>query len=86
MIGSVFVFFLRPAQEADAADVDRDRADSTDAHVTNLATPPTPVAPTLTPTEKRLRALNKKLQQIQTLKERLAKGEHLEKTQVHTLC
>ena len=46
-------------------------------------TPPT-VSQTsgLTPTEKRLRALKKKLQQIDSLKEKRENGEVLEKTQV----
>ena len=39
----------------------------------------------LTPAEKRLRALKKKLQQIENLKEKMEHGETLEKTQVRAL-
>ena len=39
----------------------------------------------LTPAEKRLRALKKKLQQIENLKEKIEHGETLEKTQVRAL-
>ena len=38
-----------------------------------------------TPAERRLRALKKKLQQIDNLKEKREQGEILEKTQVRTL-
>ena len=39
----------------------------------------------LTPAEKSLRALKKKLQQIENLKEKMEQGETLEKTQVRAL-
>ncbi len=45
----------------------------------------TEVRSTLTPMEKRLRNLNKKLEQIDALKDRLKKGEKLETTQVISL-
>lgn len=49
--------------------------------ILNQAAPDTS---SLTPTEKRLRNLKKKLQQINTLKEKQLKGEKIENTQV--LC
>lgn len=58
-------------------------AKSANEKTTTAETPPTVTqASGLTTVEKRLRALKKKLQQIESLKEKRDKGEVLERTQV----
>ena len=64
--------------------VEYDNISTVPLHTADSSTPSAApdTSSSLTPTERRLRSLNKKLQQIQTLKDRRGKGETLEATQV----